>query len=116
MKKIAIVPLSINRCWQGRRFKTKEYSEYEEEVLMLLPKMKIPEGNLAVKIRLGFSSKASDLDNPIKPILDILQKGYGFNDKKIYKLEVEKIDVEKGSEFFEFTITPYVTIFAHQKQ
>lgn len=100
-------PLSVNRCWQGRRFKTEEYKDYEEELIYTLPKIEIPKGKLQIKIKWGFSSKASDIDNPTKPLIDILQKKYGFNDKLIYKMELEKVDVEKGKEFIEFNINTY---------
>lgn len=99
-----IKPLSVNKCWQGRRFKTPEYESYEKELLYLLPKIEIPKDKLQIKIKWGFSSKANDVDNPTKPLLDILQKKYNFNDKMIYKLEIEKIEVKKGQEFIEFLI------------
>lgn len=108
--KINIRPLSVNDCWRGRRFKTPAYKAYEQEMFYLLPKkMVIPKGKLFVKIRWAFSSKASDIDNPIKPLLDILQKKYGFNDKMIYKLEVGKVDVKKGEEFIDFEILTLLT-------
>jgi Holliday junction resolvase RusA-like endonuclease len=53
---------------------------------------------------LAFSNKASDIDNPIKLISDILQKRYGINDKDIYELVVKKVIVAKGREYFEFNI------------
>tara|TARA_R100001244_G_scaffold120472_1_gene90075 strand:- start:202 stop:522 length:321 start_codon:yes stop_codon:yes gene_type:complete len=101
---INIKPLSVNQCWQGRRFKTPTYKKYEKELLLLLPKLTIPEGNLAIIITFGFSSKASDWDNPIKPFQDILQKRYKFNDSRVYKATVTKEIVKKGKEFIEFTI------------
>src|SRR3990167_10343001 len=99
MYKIQIKPLSVNRVWQGRRFKTPDYKAYEREMILLLPKKKIPQGRLFLRLTVGVSSKNSDIDNPVKPILDILQKKYLFNDKKIYLMEVEKVDVEKEEEF-----------------
>ncbi len=104
MVKINIKPVSVNTCWQGRRFKTPSYKNYERELLYLLPKMKVPQGQLSVIITFGVSSKASDIDNPLKPFLDILTKKYGFNDKQIYQLIVDKKDVEKGKEFIAFEI------------
>ena len=105
MNRIYIKPLSVNEVWAGRRFKTPAYKSYEQELSYLLPKkLEIPNGKLELKITFGFSNKASDIDNPVKPLLDILQKTYGFNDKKIYKLEVEKVDVKKGEEYIEFKI------------
>lgn len=104
MVNIKIKPLSVNRCWQGRRFKTKDYDVYERELMYRLPKKVIPAGKLYLYLRIGFSSKASDLDNSIKPILDILQKKYGFDDKRVYRIDATKVDVKKGEEFIEFEI------------
>ena len=109
MFRLNIRPISVNRCWQGRRFKTEEYKSYEQEMIYRLPKMNVPKGKLQIKIKWGFSSEASDIDNPIKPLLDILQKKYGFNDKLIYKIELEKEDVKKGEEFIEFDLSPTVS-------
>jgi Holliday junction resolvase RusA-like endonuclease len=104
MTKINIKPLSVNQCWQGRRFKTKLYKQYESDVLFMLPKIEIPKGELCVKLYLGLSNKLNDIDNSIKPFLDILQKKYGFNDKDIYQLHVYKLIVPKGNEFIQFEI------------
>ena len=102
MIKILEKPLSVNRVWQGKRFKTAIYKNYEQTLIYCLPKMEIPKGKLGLKVKFGFSSKKSDIDNPIKPLLDILQKRYGFDDSQIYKLNIEKVDVAKGKEFTEF--------------
>ena len=34
--RIEIKPLSVNECWQGKRFKTKAYTAYEKELLYRL--------------------------------------------------------------------------------
>jgi len=102
--KVDIKPLSVNQCWKGRRFKTDEYKSYEKALLLLLPKADIPEGNLSVFLEFGFSNKCSDIDNPVKAFVDILQKRYGFNDSKVYKLEVIKVIVEKKQEYIKFKI------------
>lgn len=107
MEHIKIKPKSVNTCWQGRRFKTEDYKNYEVEMFYLLPESITINKKNTLKLRFGFSSKASDLDNPVKPFVDILQKRYGFNDKTIYRLEVEKIDVLKGEEFIEFQLEEY---------
>jgi len=107
MTRINIVPLSVNKVWQGKRFKTPAYSKYENIVLLMLPKIDIPMPPFKVIIELGFSSKLSDIDNPLKPILDILQKKYYINDKDIFELNVKKEIVKKGDEFFKFKIIHY---------
>lgn len=102
---IKIKPLSVNQVWQGKRFKTKAYKDYEKEVLLLLPNSyKVPLNRLEITFTFGFSSKLADWDNPIKPFQDILQKKYKFNDSQIYKATVIKEIVKKGDEFIEFTI------------
>ena len=98
-------PLSVNEAWQGRRFKTPIYKTYEETILLTMPKGKIDgEQMLRVEFFFGFSNKASDLDNPVKLLLDIAQKKYGFNDKNIYELNVRKCIVKKGDEFIQMGI------------
>ena len=98
-------PLSVNEAWQGKRFKTPIYKTYEETILLTMPKGKIDgEQMLRVEFFFGFSNKASDLDNPVKLLLDIAQKKYGFNDKNIYELNVRKCIVKKGDEFIQMGI------------
>lgn len=104
MPRVNIKPLSVNLAWQGRRFKTKEYKAYEQEVLIKLKPMDVPKGKLKLNITFGFSSKKSDWDNPVKLFQDCLQKKYGFDDNKIYEAYVKKVDVKKGKEFIEFEL------------
>jgi len=105
MNTINIKPLSVNEAWQGRRFKTNKYKMWLTELSFILPKIVIPEGKLKVTYELGFSNAQSDIDNPVKCLTDALQFKYGFNDKMIYKLEVEKVIVPKGKEYISFDIT-----------
>lgn len=95
-----IKPLSVNECWQGKRFKTKAYKSYERELLLCLPQKEIPEPPYLIKFEFGLSSKLADWDNPIKPLQDILQKKYGFDDRDIVEAYVKKIKVSKGQEYF----------------
>lgn len=100
-------PLSINEAWQGKRFKTPAYKAYEESMLLMMPKAKINvEQMLRIEFFFGFSNKASDLDNPVKLLLDIAQKKYGFNDKMVFELNVRKCIVKKGDEFIHMGIYP----------
>ena len=105
---IKIKPLSVNNAWKGRRFKTDDYKFYEYEFLLKLRPLDIPDGKLNIYVMVGFSSLASDCDNILKPLLDILQKKYGFNDNRVYKLTVEKCDIKKGGEFIHFDISKYI--------
>ena len=102
---LSIKPLSVNEAWQGKRFKTDKYLAYEKELLLNLPnkKPKLSE-MLRIDFFFGFSSPLADLDNPVKPLMDILQKKYGFNDKQVFELNVRKCLVEKGKEFISVEI------------
>ena len=105
MIRISIKPLSVNEAYRGRRFSTPKLAQFKKDVAKMLPKLEIPEGKLKATYRFGVSSKASDLDNCVKSIQDLLGECYGFNDKKIYKIEMEKVDVKKGDEFVEFELS-----------
>jgi Holliday junction resolvase RusA-like endonuclease len=98
-------PLSVNLAWQGKRFKTPAYKSYEKEMLLRMPAGKVAEDQmLRIEFFFGFSNAASDLDNPIKLLLDLAQKKYGFNDKMVYELNVRKCIVKKGDEFISMGI------------
>ena len=99
-----IKPLSVNEAWQGRRIKTKKYRDFERTVLLMLCPMDVPEGDLELHLKWGFSSAGSDWDNPIKPFQDCLQKKYSFNDNRVIRAVTEKVKVKKGEEFIQFEI------------
>lgn len=103
--KINIKPMSVNRAWQGQRFKSRDYLAYEKECLYKLrgPELSIT-GALGIVLVFGVSSKLADPDNPVKPFLDILQKKFKFNDNQIYSMIVRKVDVKKGFEFVEYRL------------
>lgn len=102
--RIDIKPMSVNKAWQGRRFKTNDYQNYERAVLILLRPMTIPDGELDIYLKWGFSNKACDFDNPVKLFVDCLQKKYGFDDKRIKRCIIEVDHVKRGDEFIEFEI------------
>ena len=109
--KIDIKPLSVNEAWQGRRYKTEKYKVYERSVLLLLKPFKIDfKAYLRLDITFGVSSTMFDVDNALKPFIDVLQKKYGFNDNMIYELSVKKVITKKKSEFIKFEINNLKTI------
>lgn len=101
---INIKPLSVNQCWQGRRFKTSIYKKYEKNIIALLENKELLRPPYKINITFGFSSKLADIDNPLKPFIDILQKKYNINDRDIWELNVKKTITDKGKEFIEFQI------------
>ena len=104
---IKIKPLSVNDVWKGRRFKTKDYQIYEWELYTLLKPLVIPKSELSIFITFYLSNRFSDIDNPVKPFLDILQKKYKFNDSQIYEMHIVKKIVKKGEEGIDFKIQSY---------
>jgi Holliday junction resolvase RusA-like endonuclease len=104
MTTIKIKPLSTNTAWQGRRFKSQAYKAFEKEMMYLLPKLKIPEGELTLSLEVGLSNRNSDLDNTIKQLIDCLASKYNFNDSRIYGILAVKKIVPKGEEYIRFTI------------
>jgi len=101
--KLEIKPLSVNACWQGRRFKTPEYKAYEKEMLLRLPKEKMIKGNVEIYIVFFFKNdKMRDIDNSVKPILDIfVKKGYIEDDRFVVHLDIRKQKSDKEGFVFE---------------
>jgi len=108
----------------GRRFKTKDYKDFEEAMLGefdkktgiqvskgLLPdpeeiQLDLPEkGRLYLQIEFGIADRF-DWDNGIKPFQDLLQKKYGFNDTRVHKAIVTKSIVKRGGEYIKWSIEP----------
>ena len=102
--KIDVKPMSMNAAYRGRRFKTEEYKQFKIDCLKVLRPMKIPDGNLELQIQIGVSNRGFDLDNCLKPFVDILQEKYDFNDNRIYHIGAYKRIVPKGDEFISFEI------------
>jgi Holliday junction resolvase RusA-like endonuclease len=105
--RLSIKPLSVNECWQGKRYKTPKYKSYERQLLLRLPLITLPPAPYHIKLTFGLSSKLADYDNPVKPFQDILQKRYKFDDRDIYKATIEKVLTKKGNEFIDFSIEHY---------
>lgn len=104
MEQLDIKPLSVNEAYRGRRFSTDAMKGFKKHVLLSLKPKQIPEGKLKINLEWGFSSKASDIDNPIKAFLDCLQVKYGFNDNRVYEMNLKKHIVPKGKEFIKYEI------------
>lgn len=105
--KVEIKPISINSCWQGRRFKTKEYAEWRKESMYLIKKLKPETVDAVCTVQLTFhcskNFKRVDIDNMIKPALDsIVDSGAIKDDRFIEKLVVDKVKDKK--DFWEFSV------------
>lgn len=85
-------PLSVNKAWQGRKYKTKDYDDFIIDCLYILPRRKMIEGNVAVIMDFYLKRpKNCDVDNFIKPLLDIIvKKGYIKDDRYVFFLQAQK--------------------------
>lgn len=92
-------PLSVNQAWRsGPRYRSKEYLQYEKDVLKLLPKMGKVKGEFEIDITFYTKNyKRCDADNIVKPLLDILKKaGMIEDDSKCVRLQVFKEKSDKN--------------------
>ena len=113
-----IKPLSVNRKYCIKKVKKKSgdvvqrigdtpvFAAYCEELYYRLPVLKFPnkKAKYGLIVKFGFSNVDADIDNPVKPLQDQIQKKYKINDAQIYHLYVEKCIVPKGQEFIEFDL------------
>lgn len=92
--------MSVNKAWQGRKYKSPAYKKYTEQMLMILPNsIDIPDKTpLKLKATFYIHSKTCDLDNFLKPLIDLLQKKYNFNDRYIYQIQAVKVEIDKDRE------------------
>jgi len=96
-----IKPLSVNKVWQGRRFKTKIYQEYEREMSMLLREQRVPRDSLSGRLVITIifclkNAERTDFDNLLKPLLDILVKNDIIaDDRFIWKAIIKKKKAKK---------------------
>ena len=103
----------MSKAWQGKRFKTREYNDWDEEVQLLVAsqlskkKVKCVTGNVELTVELFIKNdKRSDVDNFLKTLNDTLTRcGVWEDDSKIYALHVYKNHSEE--EWVRITIAPY---------
>lgn len=90
--------MSVNIAWQGKRYRTPEYKKYTEEMLYLLPKKEMIVGQVGIFLFFYIKNpKQCDLDNFIKPVIDILvKKEYIKDDRYIYFLQAHKEESERN--------------------
>ena len=105
--KIQINPISVNKCFQGRRFKTPAYKAWREEFCLKAKTDCVDFEAKEVIITFGIKNfKMADLDNLIKPLLDALQEAHIIKDDRyIEKIHANKVKVDKKEdEYIEITL------------
>lgn len=107
MQRIKIKPLSANLMYKGKKYRTQACKNFYQILPKKLDKnFELPALPLKLKMRVGCGLKF-DVDNVLKPFIDILQVFYGFNDRNIFKIEIEKKVVKPGEEFIEWQLESY---------
>ena len=96
---VDISPLSVNKCWQGRRFKTTLYKNWLKEIAFKLKRsLRMPDTKDWLYMEVEFhikNIKMADIDNPMKPLLDSLtHNGIIKDDRYIKRQTVEKFKVD----------------------
>ena len=100
--------LSVNKSWQGRKFKTPLYSKWRFDLELLLKKKEMVMG--WVEIELHFYIKSfgiTDADNLVKCFVDsLVNKDYIEDDRKVVHYDIWKHKI-KGREKIKFIIKKY---------
>ena len=108
---ILLKPLSVNACFQGRRFKTPAYKQYDRNLdLMLMPFKKNIIKSEWYELRYTFYLKnygMTDCDNCIKALADgLVRNGFLTDDRRIKRFTCEKFKADIDG--IEVEILPYL--------
>lgn len=109
---LPVSPLSVNKAWKGRRFKSDDYESFETEVCVMLPMAKEDPIDGEVFVHYVYYIKnygGADTSNLEKTLSDILVKrGYLKDDRYIRAIYQRKERVEKNAqEWIAISIVPY---------
>lgn len=101
--RIPLKAISTNRLYAGIKRRSGVYKGYRTQVLRWLEenckyKVEFPK-NMVLTMEVGFSSPLSDASNSIKGIEDVVAEYFGFNDRQIVTIRVDKFLVDKGDEY-----------------
>ena len=112
--------LSVNKAWQGKRYRTDAYKLFQYVLHALLLKLKPPkpEGDeYFVSYEFGLLGTA-DIDNPIKTFQDGLFRFWKMlsRDNKIMFMIVAKVKVKKGEEYIGFHVDDRKNLIAYLEQ
>ena len=107
MYQIDIQPLSVNKAFQGRRYKTREYNQYSMVLSAFLARLqlpKIPEGEpFYLYLEFG-TTKQQDASNGIKLFEDVLCEHMGINDRNVMAIFVRKVITKRSDSYIRFNI------------
>jgi len=105
--KIDLKAITINQCWQGRRFKAPKYTQWRKDAVLLLSQHKKYKEEIEYELTINVYTRhasTSDTDNFIKPIQDALvEAGIIPDDKYIKRVICEKF--KSKEDYFEYYIS-----------
>lgn len=108
--KLEVSPISVNKSWKGRKFKTDLYKSFEYDVARMLPFVNESLGKQEVFVKYVFyinNYGNADTFNMEKTLSDMLVKrGYITDDRYIRAGYVRKERTD-GPEWIDITIIPY---------
>lgn len=109
---IPVAPISINKCFQGRRFKTRASKDYDDDVALAIGRNHMPIKADWYEVHYAFyikNFKMADADNLVKQLQDcIVRSGIIPDDRFIKRFTVEKFKAEEGRERSEVEILAYL--------
>ena len=97
---VFVSPLSVNKAWQGKRFKTKDYDYFCKEFAIKLPR-NIRHFNEKKEIQITiifylYNYNKRDIDNCLKPLLDqLVNNEIILDDRYIKRLIISKEKINK---------------------
>ena len=107
MFQVNIQPLSINKGYTGRKFKTEEYKKYERDLKLYLCTIKLPKVKPRQKFYLylefGIPTR-QDVTNGIKLLEDILTAHMGINDRHTMAVYCRKVITRKEDCYIRFNV------------
>lgn len=106
---IPLRPMSVNYAWRGRKFKTPKYAEFEQDCFRFIKGVKT-NGEVEVHFKFYLKKyKINDLDNFLKPLLDILVKCEMIDDDRfVMRIVAEKI--KSTEDRIDIIIKPFTKI------
>jgi len=109
---IPLKPVSTNRLYGGKQYKTKEArmfeSAFKNYLILRLPpsRIELPKGPLTIHWRFGVSNKM-DVTNCLKLAEDVLASHCGFDDRIVSGTSAVRVPVARGAEFIAFQIVSF---------
>ena len=106
--KVDMKPISVNKAWKGRRYKTDEYKVWRQEALYRIKLMKLEkiEGWVEVHINSYLKNfKITDEANLLKAIFDALVDAEVIEDDRFIKRHTSEKH-ESDEDYFTFEVVP----------